>query len=179
MVTNSFVICMLGQRIGHRLSKTDKKTKDRIELKGTTNMVPNSNSNTFQALSDTEVFVLESNYNLWLEHGPSHGPPTRRQQVDKNVQAFQALSDTEVLVLGTDYNLWLEHGPFGQIPPPRQQVDKNVLAFQALSGTEVLVLDSDGKLWLEHRPFGQVPPPRQQVDGNVSLTPLPTQSELP
>jgi hypothetical protein len=55
-------------------------------------MVPNSNSNTFQALSDTEIFVLESNYTLWLEHlwlklkhGPGHGPPTRRQQVDGGV----------------------------------------------------------------------------------------------
>ena len=109
-------------------------------------MVPNSNSNTFQALSDTEVFVLESNYNLWLEHlwlkhGPGHGPPTRRQQVDGGVQAFQALSDTEVFVLDFDgpLNLWLEHGPFGQVPPPRQQVDRLVQAFQALSGMEVLV----------------------------------------
>ena len=30
-------------------------------------MVPNSNSDTFQVLSDTEIFVLESNYTLWLE----------------------------------------------------------------------------------------------------------------
>jgi hypothetical protein len=133
-------------------------------------------------LSDTEVFVLESNYTLWLEHlwfkhGPGHGPPTRRQQVDGGVQAFQALSDTEVFVLDFDgpLNLWLEHGPFGQVPPPRQQVDRLVQAFQALSGTEVFVLGTDDNLWLEHGPFGQVPPPRQAVSGNVSLTPLPTQ----
>ena len=87
------------------------------------------NKNTFQALSDTEVLVLGSDGNLWLEHGPFGKVPPTRQQVDGNVQAFQPLSDTEVLVLGLDGNLWLEHAPFGKVPPTRQQVDGNVQAF--------------------------------------------------
>jgi hypothetical protein len=125
----------------------------------------------FQALSDTEVFVLGFDGNLWLEHGPfGQQIPPIRQQVDGNVLAFQALSDTEAFVLGTDGNLWLEHGPFGQVPPPREQVDGNVVAFQALSDTEVFVLGFDGNLWLESGPFGQqVPPPRVLAANNVRL----------
>jgi hypothetical protein len=119
-------------------------------------------------LSDTEVLVLGTDGNLWLEHGPFGKLPPPREQVEANVRDFQALSDTEVLVVGTDGNLWLEHGPFGRVPPPRQQVEANVLTFQALSDTEVLVLGTDGNLWLEQGPFGRVPPPRQQVDGNVA-----------
>lgn len=82
-----------------------------------------ANVRAFQALSDTEAFVLGTDGNLWLEHGPFGTVPPTRQQVDGNVSAFQALSDTEVLVLGTDGRLWLEHGPFGAVPPPRQQID--------------------------------------------------------
>jgi hypothetical protein len=81
---------------------------------------------TFQALSDTEVLVLGTNGNLWLEQGPFGTVPPPRQQVDGNVRTFQALSATEVLVLGTNGNLWLEQGPFGTVPPPRQQIDGNV-----------------------------------------------------
>ena len=47
------------------------------------------NRNTFQALSDTEVLVLGSNGNLWLEHGPFGEIPPPRQQVDGNVYAFR------------------------------------------------------------------------------------------
>ena len=43
------------------------------------------NKNPFQALSDTEVFVLGTNGNLWLEHGPFGNVPPSRQQVDGNV----------------------------------------------------------------------------------------------
>jgi hypothetical protein len=123
----------------------------------------------FQALSDTEILVLGSDRNLWLEQGPfGQNVPPSRQQIDGNVLAFQALSNTDVFVLGSDGNLWHEHGPFGQqIPPPREQVDGKVVAFQALSDTEVFVQGSDGNLWLEHAPFGQVPPKREQAAGNV------------
>jgi hypothetical protein len=115
----------------------------------------------FQALSDTEVLVLHSDGNLWLEHGPFgqlHLPP---RQVDGNVIAFQALSDTDVFVLGRNGNLWHEHAPFGQAPPKREPVDGNVVAFQALSDMEVFVQSSDGNLWLERGPFGNPaqPPP--------------------
>jgi hypothetical protein len=124
--------------------------------------------NTFQALSDTEILVLGSNGNLWLEEAPFGKVPPARQQVDANVKAFQALSDTEVLVLGINGNLWLEQGPFlGTIPPTRQQVDANVKAFQALSDTEILVLGNNGNLWLEEAPFGTVPPARKQIDADV------------
>jgi PASTA domain len=82
-----------------------------------------ANVRAFQALSDTEMFVLGTDGNLWLEQAPFGAVPPTRQQVDANVSAFQALSDTEVLVLGTDGRLWLEHGPFGTVPPVRQQID--------------------------------------------------------
>jgi hypothetical protein len=124
----------------------------------------------FEALSDTQIFVMGSDARLWLEQGPfGQQIPPARQQVDASVQKFQALSGTEVLVLGNDGKLWLEHGPFGQqVPPTRQQVDSSVQAFQALSDTEALVLGADGKLWLEHGPFGpQVPPVREAVDSGV------------
>ena len=49
-------------------------------------MVPNFN--TFQGLSGTKVFVLGSNFNLWLEHGPFGHVPLRRQHVDANVALF-------------------------------------------------------------------------------------------
>jgi hypothetical protein len=51
-----------------------------------TNMVVNRN--TFQALADTEVLVLGSNGNLWLEHGLFRKVLPLRQQADGNVQAF-------------------------------------------------------------------------------------------
>jgi hypothetical protein len=124
--------------------------------------------NTFQALSATQIFVLGSNGNLWLEQAPFGKVPPSRQQVDGLVRTFQALSATEAVVLGHDNNLWLEQAPFGKVPPPRQQVDANVVAFQALSATQILVLGSDNNLWLEQAPFGTIPPSRQQVDANVA-----------
>jgi hypothetical protein len=124
---------------------------------------------TFQSLDGTNIFVLGSDGNLWLEHAPfgQHVPPSR-QQVDGNVLAFQELDTETVLVLGTDGNLWLEQAPFGNVPPNRQQIDGNVRAFQAqfLTGW-VWVLGTNGNLWLEQAPFGTVPPQRQQIDGNV------------
>jgi hypothetical protein len=86
---------------------------------------------TFQALSDTEVFVLGTNGGLWLEQAPWGTIPPSRVQIDGNVQNFQALSDTEVLVLGTDGKLWLEQAPWGTVPPNRTQVDGTVKTFQA------------------------------------------------
>jgi hypothetical protein len=114
----------------------------------------------FQALSDTNVFVLDNDGNLWFEQGPfgqQHLPP---QQVDGNVVAFQALSATEVFVLGSDRNLWLEYDPFGKVPPKRDLVGGSVVAFQALSDTEVFVQNSDGNLWLERGQFGNHLRPR-------------------
>jgi hypothetical protein len=81
------------------------------------------NVKAFQALSDQEIFVLDSGGNLWLKHAPFDAVSPVQEQVDANVSAFQALSETEVLVLGTDGRLWLERGPFGTVPPPRQQID--------------------------------------------------------
>ena len=70
-------------------------------------MAPNNNP--FQALSSTEVLVLDSNKKLWLEHRPFEAVPPTRQQIDSEVASFQALSDTEVFVPGSDNNLF-EHG---------------------------------------------------------------------
>jgi hypothetical protein len=128
-----------------------------------------SHKNTFQALTDTEIFVLGKDGSLWLQHGQFGGKvPASLRPVDRSVHAFQALSGAVVLVLNPEGNLWLEHGPFANFPPARQQVDGNVQAFQALFETEVVVLGTDGKLWFEQGPFGnKVPPPRQLVDRSV------------
>ena len=126
----------------------------------------------FQALSATQVIILDNGGTLWLEAAPfGQNVPPARQQIDGSVQAFQVLSAAEVVVLGDDGKLWLEHAPFGQqVPPARQQVDADVLAFHALSDMEILVLGNDRKLWQERAPFGQqIPPARQQIDGNVAL----------
>jgi hypothetical protein len=116
----------------------------------------------FQALSDQQVFVLDSSGNLWLEtfpFAPEIIPPV---QIDGNVLAFQALNAQEAFVLGRNGNLWYEYGPWGPVPPQRQAVDGNVVAFQALSNTQVFVLGSNGNLWVENAPWGQAPPPPQQ-----------------
>jgi hypothetical protein len=121
----------------------------------------------FQALNAGEVFVLDKDNNLWLEHAPFNAVPPARTQVDANVETFQAMDLGTVFVLGTDGNLWLVTAPFSKIPPPRQQIDSNVLAFQALDINTVFVLGRDGNLWLETAPFDNVPPRRKQVDANV------------
>ena len=123
---------------------------------------------TFQGLpGGQQIYVLGTDFNLWLEQAPFGKVPPARQQVDGNVETFQAFDNQTAYVLGTDGNLWLEQAPFGKIPPARQQVDGNVLSFQALDNQTVLVLGADRKLWIEHAPFGKVPPVRQQVDANV------------
>ena len=122
----------------------------------------------FQTLDGYEnIFVLGTDGNLWLEHGPFGTVPPKREQVDGNVQAFQALDERLVFVQGLDGNLWLENGPFGQVPPPRAQVDGNVKGFAAVDENHAFVLGTDGKLWLEQGPFGHVPPSRQLVATDV------------
>ena len=75
----------------------------------------------------TDILVLGTVGNLWLEHAPFGTLPPPRQQVDGNVRAFQALALSEfVWVLGTDGNLCLEQAPWGNVPPSRQQIDGNV-----------------------------------------------------
>jgi hypothetical protein len=82
-----------------------------------------NNVKAFQAISDSEVFVLRTDGSLWLRHAPFDAVPAVEEQVDASVSAFEAISDLEVVVLGTDGRLWLEHGPFGNVPPARQQID--------------------------------------------------------
>jgi hypothetical protein len=108
------------------------------------------NQNTFQALSGTNIFVLGTDGNLWLEQGPFGVVPPPRKQVDTKVKAFEALSDNELLILDNDGALWLASGPFDTVPPQRQQVEERVTAFQAISDTKVAVLTIDSNLWLEH-----------------------------
>ena len=104
----------------------------------------------YQAITDTEIFVLGTDGNLWLEQGPFGVIPPPRKQVDTNVKAFEALSDNELLILDNDDRLWLASGPFGTVPPQRQEVEENVTAFQAISDTKIIVLTNDSSLWLEH-----------------------------
>ena len=89
------------------------------------------NVGAFQATPGSDVFVLGTDKNLWLE-SPPYGQQSRAQ-VDGNVGAVQSLGSTDnVLVLGTDRRLWYEQGPFeqnGPVPPPRIQIDGNVLSF--------------------------------------------------
>lgn len=53
------------------------------------------NKNPFQGLSGTEILLLESDGNRWLEHGPFDNIPSPRQQIDASVRAFQALGDSQ------------------------------------------------------------------------------------
>lgn len=85
-----------------------------------------ANVTKFQAISDTEAFVLGTDGSLWLEQGPFGTVPPVRELVDSSVSSFQALSDTSVFVLRTDGTLLLEHGPFGTGGPAPQTVDQNV-----------------------------------------------------
>jgi hypothetical protein len=107
------------------------------------------------------LYVLGSDGNLWLEHGPIGTVPPTRQQVDGNVAAFDSIDASNIYVLGSDGKLWLEFGQssglFGTVPPPRQQVDGNVVAFDAIDANTIYALGSDRNLWLEHGPFGTVP----------------------
>jgi hypothetical protein len=82
-----------------------------------------TNVKSFQALSNSEMFALSTDGNLWLVQGPFGNLPSNRQQVDANVSAFHALSGAEVIVIDTSGRLWLEHGPFGSVPPSKQQID--------------------------------------------------------
>ncbi len=130
------------------------------------------------------IFVLGTDGNLWLEHGPFGNVPPGRVQVDATVATFQAPQIVRfefgawvyaMLVLGTDGNLWAANPPFGQVPPPRVQVDATVQAFAwvAFSGTTSpwaqtpFVLGTDGNLWQVLLIDGEVPPRRALVDGNV------------
>ena len=123
----------------------------------------------FQAMvPSTQIFVLGSDGNLWLERAPFGTVPPSRQQVDANVLTLQARDIQNVLVLGSDGNLWLEHAPFGNVPPRPEHVDGAVQAFQGIDSEAVLVLGTDGNLWLEHAPFGNVPPKREKVDATVA-----------
>ncbi|GHO94660.1 hypothetical protein KSF_047080 [Reticulibacter mediterranei] len=127
----------------------------------------------FQALSDTEVLVLQGtfpNTSLSLYRAPFGGLPNRTL-IDTHVtRFFQALSDTQILVLTANpNNLWLDSAPFGSsFPPARTQIDTDVFGFQALSATQIMVeRATNSVLWLEHSPFGSVPPPRSQIDSGV------------
>jgi hypothetical protein len=82
--------------------------------------------NTFQAISDQVIYVLDTGANLWLERGPFGAVPPARQMVDANVWTFQVLSETEVFVLKIDGTLWIESLPAGAVSPTKQQVDRNV-----------------------------------------------------
>ncbi len=123
----------------------------------------------FEGIDTQHVYVLGSNGNLWLEHGPYTTVPPARQQVDADVTTFQSAHDGtgNVLVLDMMNNLWLESPPFGTVPPARQQVDGGVRAFQSIDSSTVFVLGNDGTLWFETGPFSTVPPSRQTVDANV------------
>ncbi|HET8846862.1 MAG TPA: hypothetical protein VFN35_35695, partial [Ktedonobacteraceae bacterium] len=71
----------------------------------------------FQALSSTEVAVLETSDDLWLVRAPfGASPPANRTLIASHaslaVRDFQFLSDTQVLMLNSDGTLWLENAPF-------------------------------------------------------------------
>jgi hypothetical protein len=79
-------------------------------------------ASSFQALDESNVYVLGQNGNLWLEHGVGDGlvqsTPPPRELVDQNVRAFQAIDANNVFVLGTDGNLWREHSVNGKAGLP-------------------------------------------------------------
>ena len=127
-----------------------------------------ANAAAFQAVSQTQVYVLGSDGILWLETGPWGPIPPSRVKIDANVAAFDAVDASNVYVLGSDGIFWLETGPWGPVPPYRQKIDANVADFQASGVEDVYVLGTDGNLWWEHGSWGPVPPPRTQIDGNVA-----------
>jgi hypothetical protein len=94
----------------------------------------------FQVLSESEVLVLGSDGNLWLEYAPWGDVPPKRTPIAANVAIPVPVAT-------------------GQVPV--------VCPFQALSDQQVFVLDGGGNLWLEQYPFvpGIMPP--VQIDGNV------------
>jgi energy-coupling factor transporter ATP-binding protein EcfA2 len=124
----------------------------------------------WDAVDANRVYVLDDDFNLWLESRPAATIPPTRQQVDGRVASFEAVDENKVYVLDTIGNLWLEHGPFKSVPPTRQQVDGNVATFEQIDANNVYVLGTNGNLWLEHGPINSVPPTptRQQVDGEVA-----------
>jgi hypothetical protein len=146
-----------------------------------------SNYNTFQALSNSLLFVL-TDYDLsGVQIGASGFSPFPFI-VDSGVVNFVALPGSlsnegfvgPIYVSSTNGDLWLEAGPRNPIappPPPRVKIDGNVSvrpgSVQTLSIqtalNEAFVLGMDGNLWLERGEFDgqQVPPPRSQIDGNV------------
>jgi hypothetical protein len=122
----------------------------------------------WDAVDVNRVYVLDDDFNLWLESRPVATIPPTRQRVDGRVASFEAVDENKVYVLDTNANLWLEHGPFKSVPPTRQRVDGNVSTFEQIDANNVYVLGTNGGLWLEHGPFKSVPPTREPVDGYVS-----------
>jgi len=137
----------------------------------------------FQALSSTEVAILDFSSDLWLAHTPfGTVPPSNRTLIAShntlNISSFQflsdqALSDTEVLVQqGSSFNdgaLSLYRAPFGAVPSNRTLIDIHADGrSKALSDTQILVEDNQANLWLESAPFGSsFPPARTQIDTSV------------
>ncbi len=139
-----------------------------------------ANAGAFQALSQTQVYVLGSDGILWLETGPWGPIPPSRQKIDANVAAFDAVDASNVYVLGSDGILWLETGPWGPVPPYRQKIDANVADFQATGVEDVYVLGTDGNLGgstdhgaryhhLVHRLMGMSPPSRSSTSNNRAM----------
>jgi hypothetical protein len=145
-----------------------------------------SNYNTFQALSNSLLFVLTDDVLSAVQIGQSGGFSPWPFIVDSGVINFVAMPGAlnneglvgPLYVSSTNGDLWLETGPRNlNPPPPRVKIDGNVsirpgsvqtLSIQT-SLIEAFVLGMDGNLWLERGEFEgqQVPPPRSQIDGNV------------
>lgn len=123
----------------------------------------------FQGLSDTQVCVLGSDSNLWIDNAPWNdmNAPETRQHVDGDVVAFQALGDNEVYVIGSDHNLWQRNGPWAEAI--RTLVDTGAQAVQAFPSNppRAYVLDTGGTLWGEIGPWG-ADKTRHEVDTGVS-----------
>jgi hypothetical protein len=104
----------------------------------------------WDAVDANRVYVLDDDFNLWLESRPASTIPPTRQCVDGRVESYEAVDENSAYVLGTDGKLWLVHGPFKSVPPTRQQVDGDVASFEQIDANDVYVLGTNGNLWLEH-----------------------------
>jgi hypothetical protein len=121
----------------------------------------------FAPIDATDVYVLGTDRNLWLEYP---GTNKARLLIDGNVQTF-APSSGLVYVMGTDRKLWLETPGQGHGPNP---VDANVGSFAPVDSSFVFVDGSDGRIWREHgdythRDFVDADPQSFQPYGRTTL----------
>ena len=117
-----------------------------------------------ELLSNSSVYVEETDHNLWLET-PGWQANNSRTFIDSSVLAFAPVGNGNVFVEGEDHNLWLE-APGWQANNSRTLIDYGVLAFAPFGNGNALVEGDDSNLWLE-APDWQANNSRTLIDSHV------------